>query len=566
MPCESSVGQCLEPMGNTEGLTVCCDPYATSFAFPKVDTFGRDGCFIEIHNETNDFEFEKAHGRWCGFGCTGSSGDLSPCSDNPIGDHAALMNGQRWLAAPRDGSAAARDARGLLHDLRSNEYHRVGSRIAYEHAPCYLADGQECLSADSCQCWGDNTTWRFGTCESDPSIGVGGLLPGPQPSGQLRIGYRWPPDSPIDITSLNGQNIWYCRRFADTRLFGNTSVPHLETMAPTVGGGGVVEPLLGPILINDNDCAPNYLIYCAAVVPSAQGECETSMRAELTRRGVDPQVTPSYYDGPAQHRYDAITVTPINPGLALPDNADARIAASVALKNRILAWVWGRTIGGISFDRLDHQRIRFGNGALGSYQRRVDGISEPIMPVHGRTVMGNCAIEGHIVARSVSMDAQIVIEALKIAEVLGEQLRRWAEPHVRFIAVIETAIEVIPAQCVVSRMWHPDGDLEYRVDNGPREPIVDPPVDSIEWFDDSDRPVYIPSVVEWRGLIGGASIPSSRDLRIELATGPSADKCEAIARRFSSSEAPLVVKAWPSRNDEPRETVYTGAVRLGFVP
>lgn len=554
MPCGPVTGQCLEPHPTIPGedVPVCCDPFAELFGFSEVSTAGRhNGCFVGIRNQGEAIDGEVRDGRWCGWGCAGSEGDRFPCDDHHMLKMADPRDGKRWLR-PHPNRPSV-DARGVLHDLRSNQPHLVSRETHFQRGACWYNDGRECFGPDVCSCF--RKTIRVPPDEHEPC--PGGEMPGEPLTGILedevyRGGFGWPPDPVRQGSASNSQGDgWYCRRFNDTRR-GSDRVTSVVLAAESFGGiPNVIEPMLAPIFASTTTCNGNALNHCFGQIEQpADPQCGTALWE--TRRGF-------YSESVARDRFDALVVRLNDTSIGTCDAVDEVVEASASFKSRVLRFVREHDFPDDPFARLDHLAVQHGNSGLGRFRKRWDGNVE-VPGVFGRCRLHQTGCQVDVVCRlqRVEMTCILVLPPSRSTILTRDIFRIATEPHVRFQIVAVCAFEAsLPEPCFLLNTWRPLNDpLRIRplVLDGLR---VRDDLDSIEFVDGSDRPFVPTEVTEWRGFLGDHSDPPAYQLRTNFAS------CEELADAFRAFD----VHGWPvaldSRPDDPVHS-YAGKVTLGF--
>lgn len=416
--CESYGRHCLWGPGG--GRSVCCGhggeyEFPDLFEFLPTDTIAHECCFLAIENQPNrpctglDVNTEAADGRVCGWGCTNCD-DIAfgALGSSNLARYGEVIGGGRWLAPVRGSGRRPWDARGLIHDLRSDEYHPIPGRIVYRRGTCWQNDGLECFGADACACFGANTISPAIDLDSRcDGIYQGDELTGLLPDLFFRTGYRWPPNVPGAPTQSLEQ--WYCRKFGDTRSSwappyeGN--VHSMVVVDPSGSGGlvGVTEPMMDPALLSSNVCQSDRLADCMGMFyspghespcywHSALGACIQAL-SEPTPDGIDQCKRTYYAPAAARRRFAKLNISGDNTAYIKADEGDRSglQGSTAAWKNEILAAIrtqefpLPREEGGaettIRFDRLDHMaEIDQNNSGIGLFEREWLGRWIPVSP------------------------------------------------------------------------------------------------------------------------------------------------------------------------------------------
>lgn len=559
MPCEWTTGQCLAlaPQGE---VPVCCPPFSVEYGFEPTDTNGRHpGCWIGIVSEGQSEDGEIREGRWCGWGCAGSAGDDANCDDTLLTHMGNSLDGRRWLAPVEDSLVSSgRDARGIYHDLRSNEYRAMPPAATHWYrGTCWYNDGRECFGPDVCACWakGDRVV-PPGEAHCQPDeIPIGQPLHCILPDSVYRSGYSWPPSAYVPGGSnslLMGS--YYCRRFTDSRA-GDDHRSRVTLGTSYVGDTrGVIEGILPPIGANMTQCHPNILIYCAANCEHPPVDCETSI---WYIRGSD-----GYYNlDQSRQRFNELWLHYDDPRIGIDEDATELQQASADIKNRVLEAITMRNFDDIRFDRLDHQQLIYGNAGLGYYERRWEGRYE-LTDAYGacRLAQSGCPVECRLFITRIVVLAHVVLEHLR-PTMLDAETRQY-EPHVRFLIFAELETEArLNGSCSLTR-W--DGQVIPLSLDGL---IVQPPgTDWIVFRDSRNRMLKPPPSVEWRGFLGGHSRPySSWYYRGYCDPAGVTDVCEQVVEMFQD----VPIYGWPVRVDQDQDHpwgIYRGSVTIGLRP
>jgi len=300
---------------HTDGPDIC-EPFGTSSEGHGPDPLA-PGCWVGIHQRQN-FGLLELYG--CDEGCF-----AAPDNPDELLDQQWVTGGNRWMRP----AGMARDARGVLHDLRSGESHpfnRVGGR--YEKAACYQqnddADAHiECFGVSPCSCF-----------PGDPFIATDGACAG-TPLGGLMTGSRYP-DAFTYVGSGWHNDLLNCRNF---REFGTI----------TIGvGPRVVEGMLMPVAVRSNAVTgpasgnTNALILCLSQAKGTP-DCLGNWLNDPTH---DPLNPPLYYNEDAVSRTRLGRLFVVSNTMRLETGGAFPFAqkTSLILKDRFLRDTLGRSL------------------------------------------------------------------------------------------------------------------------------------------------------------------------------------------------------------------------------
>lgn len=598
MTCEFDTDHCLWGLG-ANPPSVCCDrgsDYPELYNFNRADTGNRQCCYVGIWNQSGrtctgtDRFNEQSDGRYCGFGC-------ERCSDRDEGlDQYEFLDGARWLMPSQVSGQRPWDARGMIHDLRSNQYHPIPGRIVYERGTCWQNDGLECFGADACACFGANTIDPI--VENGECSPVGSPLPGLLPDEFFRTGYHWPPNSVEG--SGQGNEIWHCRKFGETRLPAAAGGGHVRSTVivdPTHSGGmdGVTERLMDPALLSSNVCQSDRLAHCTGRFAPGSPCYLNSAHGVCTEHNTPEHCGDQYHDSAGRNGlFDHLKIDRDNTAhIVGSDDGYSQLAGpTAAWKNAILDIV--KTVefplepeeGGaertISFGALDHQeglRIYPSNSAIGWFQREwfgtaVTAVKVPNGSGTGRLRQAGCLFDYSTFITRVKIVCRLILQQHR--HVNPDDTRKYIYPLARLHIIALTSIRIgnlhrptergvdvgcgfvssrdgEPVDLDVRNEWMGEGFSNVLYGLARQQPPVDPGLFEPEigvadygesfMFFNSDGQQFIPSpFVEWRGFLGGHSKPTSEDQREGIGTGLS---CTRIA------ELRLAVPGWPTHVDTP---------------
>lgn len=552
---------------------VCGKPFSDVYGFNPTTTGGRQGgCWTGLGIPAGTFSIETqiANGWWCGWGCTGIDGDDAACDDDAFAMAGNPLDGKRWLLPVVDVLGSGRDAYGMLHDLRSNEYHPVQASSKWYRGTCWYNDGRECFGDDVCSCWEQGT--RVIAAEDSGcrpgDVPYGGVLQQILPDVLFRVGYHWidPGAYTVGGNSL-GSSAYYCRRFSDSRI--GLVDPHEEPGAVTLaaghhgGMGNIAEGMLEPIGASYSQFQANLLVFCAANLVKPPVNCETSIWYQHIDEFGEGEPQYEFYntDKESRARFNWLDLDwtmdrpHIDPG---PEPTDFQ-AAVAASKDRVLHDVLGNTYDGITFDRVDHRHAYTqGNGALGYYERTWAG--DHIVPgVYGacRLAKAGTPVTCQMHVKGVVLAAYVVLEHLKATQ-QSASTDRLMEPHMRFQVIVELETVAVPSAPIVLKKW--DGTTQTLLLDGLN---VVPDVDWIEYVDPEGRAFKPPSVVEWFGFLGEHSRPRARDFRKSVG----GNHGTVVANRTADRIRNVPIPGWPmyaESHPESPQGVYAGTVFVSY--
>lgn len=431
---------------------VCCDAlgsgahFSDLYRFVPTDTHRHQCCFVAVRNTTGrgcgDLT-ELNDGLDCGYGCR-------MCDDLKLDMMVDYLDGKRWLRAEQRGQQRYWDARGLIHDLRSNEYHPIPGSIMYERGSCWENEGRECFQEDACVCFGANVPEYPGfksaagtdpddalNCSEAHEAGdpIGGLFPDPV----FRTGYRWPPGTMAGMVGSNRQGMeqLYCRKFQDTRFPFDAGGGHDFTrvlVSPTKSGGlsGFTEPMFDPILLSSNACNTDRMVGCTARMATQSPCVGHSAWDELLATNPDASPALSFYnqDQPSRARFNYLSINGDNTvHIRGAEDTEGLAGPTAKWKNTVLEMI--RTgafqfndpdfgIRTLNFDRLDHQHSlqQGGNLFVGVYRREWD--AEGVFPVDvpngsgtGRLRMSGCLFDYKTVLTHVKIECRLILPQVK---------------------------------------------------------------------------------------------------------------------------------------------------------
>ena len=494
MSCEETTGHCIVEL--PEGtFSVCCPPLFDGPGEASGTPGNNPECWVGLPGSTSSGLGELREILGCDTGCI-------PCRDEPslLMDMADSLHGSRWLA-PNDRVIGSRDARGLLHDLRSGEGHLVPTAIVYRRGTCWSNDGRECFDHNVCTCWGVNevsSSPPVGSVLCDDGTAVGGELKGLFADRFFYVGNRWPFRN-AGQTVVGGQGV-YCRKFPDSLDRLSPDRDHLvAASAPALFG--VPDPIFlhtgGPDdEIRRPACSTNYFVPCTAF--NQGGVCPGAF--SNVQPGPDPQPPPVYYNdgGTSRRRFDRLRILK-NTAQLRDDSPLFPLAdkSQIAARNRILDLVAGSGFGVdgglcqpggtdprcIDFQQLDYQLPALGNSAVGSYWRVW---SARHLPIEDRPevpgVFGVCELEqsGCLVDCTLRVDFilfQVQLYAHRLQDDANINRPKFVDPHARARILVECSVEASfrnsDAPCVLSRPWRDVLDPGHTVVLGFRNPGAD---------------------------------------------------------------------------------------------
>lgn len=630
MACGDTTSDCMmTPLGSWscgEGAAecaACCWPFSAQYDFPETNDPGHLCCWAGIHNEesgcleevSGELSGEAREGRWCGYGCSGWPGSKAAGYTSSDDTYLAAMSddgpvraddveepggGNRWLE-PATEYPSHRDAAGMIHDLRSNEYHPVGQNTIYRRGACWTNGGVECFGIDACRCLG---RYRPNTYSGDGfGCGVGVAVNDPIqasdhiPDTQFRAGYGWPPRHQGGCVN-NGQlgTYYWCRQYQSCRRADDhVEDVRVQVVPPIIGGlSQIVEGMMAPAFLSSKCVTANALAYLVAET-GRDSACGTSQWETSNH-----QMT--YYLDQTQERdkyRELVLVTRTHPWGKPRLAVDPNHPADAEFKNKILAFVDStREFGDLKFDRLDAVP---GNANLSNYRRYYDGGDGGTVMSGDNSPYGACRLtQSKIPLIATLRVLKIIYHALVVPESLTPDYRqaspeRTIEPHIEFQIAIQVVTDVEfdlpdpgeegpPAPPTWMQSWRPADDPKrvrhltlnrttdsrgyvlYSVD----DQLGNRGVDTIEYLDTDGRQVTPPMLVEWQGHLGGHGEKDRRctDQRVGIGLAPLAHPDEGLNYWWNALHGRgRSVGGWPTfaetRPDKPMGP-YEGYVGVRF--
>jgi len=204
----------------------------------------------------------------------------------------------------------------------------------------------------------------------------------------------------------------------------------------------------------------------------------------------------------------------------------------------------------------------------GLYRQRVDFPGAGLIVGGG---LGTCRLNKSLARLECSlgisfaeMACTLVLTHLRDTTVYSSPIVRYVEPEARFHIVVGLRLNILAPEGATIETW--DGrTIPLAIQDGTG--IVDPPIDAVRLFSPSGAPLHLPRVVEWRGFLGGHSLPSSQAMRQTLEGSPETHLGIAnwLADIFAIGSLPI--PAWPYRVGSEPEAPYgymLGAMTAGF--
>lgn len=346
--------------------------------------------------------------------------------------------------------------------------------------------------------------------------------------------------------------------------------------------------------------------------------------------GGDPDPAHAFYnsDEPSRNRFNYLLIDGDNTAhIRGAENSEGLSGRTAAWKTGVLDTIKTGTFqyrkpdgtaGLLTFDRLDYMHpLGETNAMLGVYRREWDasqrgpierdvgevaGIAVPGSTGTGRLRMSGCVFDYRTFLTHVKIECRLILPQVK--EWAGDY---YIEPLVRFhiVAVVGMAVFNLrrsqgsdepagPCQIrtyadrhllnlVFCRRPEPEWpQVCFTEAIGERGPFDEPPEPPepptppapLEWpeslmFFDAENKQFLPDrLIEWRGMLGGHSNPSSEDQRIILPR-LLRDSCDWVANRVNDHPTGngIIVPGWPTHTDsrpgDPQQ-VYGGHVQLMF--
>jgi hypothetical protein len=435
-------------------------------------------------------------------------------------------------------------------------------------------EGEECFGIDACECWGKSDLMPDPLAHCNPGQHhLGEVLTGILNDPMFRSGWDWPPNQILMGQNDIGADCFSCRRFTDTRRDGQTAMGTVSLSASKHGGvdiiGLKVEPYLNPAQGSFSVCTSNLLVYCTGkIVNPGEGGCMTSAWYEIGGGRPEPGIPEKWYntDPASRMRFDNLYVRSKSdnvPDLQGDPYALPVEIGTIALKRQALAVALGRSEFRILLISSDAQ-------PLGLWVMHVDyGANKPAgaLPLPGAVTRACLSkttdrLTASIEISSIRMFCTLVLTHLR--DDTRAAANHYIEPTARFQIVIGLRLNITAPDGAAIRTW--DGNtIPLVIDDGTG--VVTPPVDAVRLYGPDDRPFRMPSVVEWRGFLGGHSVPTALQQRRTIEHfGLHGGIAHETADAFPPHSIP--VPAWPYRADSGGSDptgMMRGAMEVGFI-
>lgn len=489
----------------------------------------------------------------CGIGCR-------PCPDYPAdlssSQTVSARGGTRFLAPATDHQG--RNARGLLSDLTESTM-PIPSSIAFYKAPCFDNFGEECFSADSCQC--QHCYPGVFPCIPGPKVNV---LPetnrcgGGEAIGEVLFGSRG------DCYGFSG-NHWplvadssdmYCRQTA--------KADHgLKRIVLSPG------TFFGFTSHRDYQCTSNGMVACTAEV--AGSPCNSSYSQELSRG--------THYDGSAtRQRWNICRVfTTARIKESLQHNATQ--ASQARVKSLVLAEVSRR------INQVDFVEMNLWQRFIDLRETPID--SWPIIEQYTGVMRDTrCEVPCTLVLKRASFQLWLIAQREAATQQIQTDYRSWLQvyPYARVLIRAECILRVSGA--LSGTPEHPtlpchklaplgqEGPTLVTLsqgsgatsDQGGHMPVV---LNDVLLLKDSNGVFADPPwITEWWGNLGHYSHPIIQDVW----NSRSPDDCGNLRAALRN----VVIPGWPTGVDSTRQVtdqdilerdknnIYGGGVRIVF--
>ena len=615
MTCGDTSSDCMAvPMGSwicpagMDECAACCWPFSEAYDFYETNDPGHRCCWVGIRSladscytdeGTGELGGEAREGRWCGYGCAGTEGDKAAgpnaCDDRYLADMSDEYGGPRWLL-PDETADRFRDARGMIHDLRSDEYHPIPPVVNYRRGACWTNGGVEALGIDACRCLGRYRPIVYSGDYPGLGCGEGHPINSPipdheeMPDTHFRGGYGWPPRAVggcINSGQLASTYNW-CRQYESCRLAEGVRDVRVVALGRTEGGlAGIAEGLLTPAFMSAKACTANVLVYLLAYT-GRDSPCGTSVWNESGHTQSHYMTDTRYRDLYSRLRLYAPTDRPVYAIAVDPDDP-----ADGLMRNKVLRFVQTRPFGDLNFEHLDSLVYGGpgggqGNGGLSKYARywEAEPDSEGLTVDGAYTPYGNCRLQQSGLPVIATMRImRVLYYAVVIPEALTPDYRpanehRLVEPHIELQIIVQTVTDVrfADAEPTWLQEWRRPTDpkrlrhleLKETMDNRGYQSytVVDQfgneGVDTIEYRDSDDRLLTPPLVVEWRGHLGRHGPPALNciEQRDMIGNMPTVHLAERWENGKVVSGLPMFAE---TRSEEP-SGVFQGHMLIGFGP
>ena len=524
--------------------------YCLSYG-PDHGTRGHGGCYTGIPDIV---DHGQGNAMGCDVGC-------APCMDNPLRffRDANIPDGKRWLRALE--IPTARDARGVIHDVRANERHPVGKAISLQSAPSWKNGGTECWGESVCYAWPSPNHFCWKEYDYLPCQCADGEDLAEEISSDRLI-----PDTLSFGGYVLGGDI-YCRKFwqANDR--------DLNLAAAEYGIPGFLAPIRRRSSTFDAEygyaaCVPNILTPCTGKVVGS--ECES---------GLDNL----YGGGPTHYMENEGVRNSFNYlRLFYEDVRIDREGPEYEIANQALALMTTTTFSdgsqqGVNFDQLDH-RNDDGNGWVGFWSRGFNYPGEPQYYTNPEALVAtfeNCRLRAHGCEVVVKVYiARVSVSVLLVPETLTDRPETSLDPAVRHVEIDARArIDIdlfVYAQAT--------GDCPVNISNtvdvrGSANTLPTADGDWIQYQTNNGVRFRPPLRVRWEGFLGGHSRPSTARLLDLTAYGTNDQECTWFTGNVNwhesgaSERRGLYIPGWPyaagSTPDDPA-TVYQGGLVCTF--
>jgi hypothetical protein len=532
---------------------------------PHCPTFDPEQVYVCQPPEVQPGESE---GEGCNIGC-------DPCPDLPgeLLDQAVRVHGKRWLKP--DMERQARDAHGLIHDIRSGEPHLVPPVWGGLRSPCWKNDGTECHQYDVCECHPGESDVEVP--DSEPprcELGefAGELLLGMFPDCTAFTGYRW--------VSASAAGSWMdCRNVDEHGNIRTTLVAGLlhQSMFHRFGDSSSRTRRKG------YHCDTNAMTECVASV--IDGGCE------MGYFNVHDPPPDYYHDDPCRQVFNFCEIIGNTAGI---QGTGAVVAAKNAvldvIRNSDVTYPDGRNLrqmtyfGMVSNGQLDYWAVAAGMAEGIS----CEDASLPVAMTFPNSYLKNarCPVHAELVVVTAEIAMSLVPYKADVSSGPTDfEYQRQVYPHARVQITGRCGVRAtLPSgECILMRPWIPAGEPGHMVTLSIVNPtpgdglgcialpsVVDPEgnvVDEIIYVDAEGRKLQPPLYTEWWGFLGAFSDPPTADVWTDADSCPGVGGMTAYCLRLADALTPLTIPSWPymidSMPNNPNQ-VYEGYLELSF--
>jgi hypothetical protein len=515
----------------------------------------------------------------CGYGCSFSLDDIDAWAN-----YGAYTGGKRFLpyyewtrtCNPLTGLCThrqRRNAKGLLSDLKTNVPQLVPPDIYYMRYPVFRNEtGEECPVASSCD-YSDQNASPTGTVPCEHGEGLGESI----------LAYYG------DQMFHNGSNVpprggGHCRFLSDT-----------DQIIP-------VHPANQPL---DNTCflrsgfnvplhfITNMLVPLTAEVQEDNSSCQSSLGNDE-----EPVPHPDYYliNSGIRNRFDKMQVQSVSPIGLVDTTLPINKIRNAVLNHVSTIRMPDPTVGNPQnlFDLFQVDRLEFPSFAAPMLYRR-DYNFDNRVPTASLAIVQGVDLKARLHFKRTPIHVQLVIKRamLEVSIICHKILRHGfstpfnptMQPHCKAKYYVTLGVRVTSNSMppiTVQYPWIPPDSSAARevtltlpvnnVYNDPLPKIV-PSNDYIEYFvveNGKEFPVQIPTEVEWHGALNSYSIPKVPTITLANHTSSLEGMAFTLLDKVRlTGGTPVIIRPVPTSldaNPEDPNTIYRGAIRVGFMP